>query len=119
MRVLLKRNWFSPRGKRYRKSVPASHPVEMPDELLDNLPSDAVVVEDDYEEPEPEKAPETLSEVAKLHGADPERASAEAAGKVIGDAEADRAETAAKFQAELAAEEEGEPKRGRGRPRKS
>ena len=123
MRVLLKRTWFSPRGRRFRKSIPVSHPVEVPDDLLDSLPSDAVVVEEDYVEPEPSKEPETLSEAAKRYGADPERASAEAAGEAIEDAEADRRKNAADFQAELAAEEGDKPKGGfkrvRGRPRKS
>ena len=130
MRVLLKRTWFSGlgRGRRFKKSVPASHPVEIPDELQEFLPPDAVVVDEGYQEPKPEKPAETLSEVAKAHGADPARAAAEAYGKVVeaadgnrGEADADKASKAAKFQADLAAEgkSNGGFKRVRGRQKKS
>ena len=118
MRVLLPRTFFTPLG-RFRKSVPSGHPVEVPDELRAILPTDAVVVEDDYKEPELEKSAETLSEAAKAYGADPARAAAESLEKVTKEADENRAEIAAKFKVELDAEKEGEPKRGRGRSRKS
>lgn len=115
MKVLLKRTWFTPRG-RFRRSVPANRPVEVPDELRKLLPSDAEIVGDDYKEPKPEKVAETLSEAAAQYGADPDRASAEAADAAAEKAEADQkemADLAKLLKAEAAAEEKDEPKRGR------
>ena len=65
MKVLLKRSCFVD-GQRYRQSIPGNYPVEMPDHLRDNLPSDAVVVGEDYKPPVVDtKEPETLSELGK------------------------------------------------------
>lgn len=65
MKVLLKRACFVD-GQRYRQSVPGNSPVEMPDHLREFLPSDAVVVGDDYKPPVIEtKEPETLAELGK------------------------------------------------------
>ncbi len=66
MKVLLKRTCFVD-GQRYRQSKPANRPVEMPDHLREFLPTDAVVVGEDYKTPmaEPVKEPETLAELGK------------------------------------------------------
>ena len=65
MKVLLKRSCFVD-GQRYRQSVPANSAVPMPDHLKGHLPSDAVVVDDDYKPPVVDaKEPETLSELGK------------------------------------------------------
>jgi len=46
MKVLLKRNWFSPNG-RIRRSVGKKDYRDIPDEYAPFLPSDAVIVEDE------------------------------------------------------------------------
>ena len=46
MKVLLKRLWFAPNSQRFKKSEPKDMPVEIPDELCDNLPRDAMIVPD-------------------------------------------------------------------------
>ncbi len=122
MRVILKRNWFAPGGRRFRKGISASTSVEIPDHLEKNLPSDAKVVDEDYVEPKAPREPDTLSEAAALYGADPDRAAGEAAEKVKDLAEQELSAQA--LQAELATEAaDDEPKvpgkRGPGRPRKT
>lgn len=63
MKVLLKHAFFGG-GQRFRRSVPASHPVVVPDYLRDQLPSSAVVVDDDYVPPEVKKPePMAMSEI--------------------------------------------------------
>jgi len=80
MKVLLKRNWFSPQHARFRAEK--GIPTEIPDRFKDVLPSDAVVVEEDYSPPTIIKGdiPETFSEAGKqeLFAADTSRAEARA-----------------------------------------
>ena len=121
MRVILKNNWFAPNAQRFKKSKPADHPVEIPDHLCKGLPESAVVVDDDYEPAPLPLAPETLSEAAAEQGLDLDRVSTELAAEKDKEAEdAAAAEKAAAFQAQLEAEQEDkQPKRGPGRPKKS
>lgn len=95
MQVILKRNWFSPRGRFRFKGKGTSQ--EVPDSLREYLPSDAVVVEKKTE-PKAEKVVDTFSEHNKLREMDIERA-------------AGHAEDTAREQAE-------ETKRRPGRPKK-
>ena len=120
MRVILKRNWYSPVG-RIKKGLGKRDPVEVPAELRPWLPRDAQVVDEDYVAPVEEKSgPTTLSEAAKMLGVAPELAAAEATaaieaqvdaerkqaqGEKVADAQSGRLSAAAKkFQAELEAE---------------
>ncbi len=120
MKVILKRGWFAPGGRRFRKGVVDHAWVEVPDHLREHLPSDAVVLPEDHVEPKAPREPDTLSEAAALYGADPDRAAGEAAEKVKEKAEQEL--SAQKLQAELDADDD-EPKvsgkRGPGRPRKT
>lgn len=43
MKVLLKRNWYAPDGRRYRRD-PNGGTTEIPDELKKQLPKDAEVL---------------------------------------------------------------------------
>ncbi len=67
MKVLLKRNWFNPKGYRMRV-VGKGTEFDMPDEWKDQLPSTAIIV--DEEAPViplvSSKEPETFSEMNKL-----------------------------------------------------
>ncbi len=120
MKVILKRGWFAPGGRRFRKGINVGGWVEVPDHLREHLPSDAVVLPEDHVEPKAPREPETLSEAAALFGADPDRISVEMAEEVK--EKADREESARKLQADLDADDD-EPKvsgkRGPGRPRKT
>ncbi len=121
MKVILKRNWFAPGGRRFRKGISSSTAVEIPDSFKECLPVDAKVVGEDYAEPQVAREPDTLSEAAALYGADPDRAAGEAAEKVKEMAEQELSAQA--LQAELDAEAADEPKvsgkRGPGRPPKT
>ncbi len=119
MKVILKRGWFAPGGRRFRKGISSSTAVEIPDEFRKLLPSDAKVVGEDYVEPQAPREPDTLSEAAALYGADPDRISVEMAEEVK--EKADREESARKLQADLADDDEPKVsgKRGPGRPRKT
>ncbi len=123
MKVILKRNFFAPGGERFRKGFNSIGGwVEIPDRLREHLPSDAMVLPEDYVKPKAAREPETLSEAAALFGADPDRISVEMAEEVKEKAEQE--ESARKLQAELDAEAaDDEPKvpgkRGPGRPRKT
>ena len=68
MKVLLKRNWFNPKGNRMRVTGKGTVFPDMPDEWRDKLPSTAVILDEDA----PviplvsSKEPETFSEMNKL-----------------------------------------------------
>lgn len=100
MKVLLKRMWFAPEGRRFRLSIPKDNPVEIPDHLRPYLPKDAVVVGDDHEPESEPVSPQTLSEGAAAFGADPDRAAAEALGKIEEEADAEKQRRAEKAEAE-------------------
>lgn len=106
-KVLLANHWFTRFGYLIRKSVTKrGPPVEVPDELIDELPSTAKVVDDDYVTPEPVRVPDTLSEHQKMLSAhDPARAAAESQGAAVAEADRTLAENRAKFQEDLTAEE--------------
>lgn len=76
MWVKLKRNWFTPKG-RFRAG---RYPVEVPDELRDILPPDALVVKT-KEVVEEEESHDTFSEHNKLYEQDATRAELEATEK--------------------------------------
>ncbi len=100
MRVLLKATWFAPTevkkldrirsisGKRYRKGE-----QEIPDELREFLPKDAIILGEETMVFDREASPDTFSEFNKmneLHALDLDRAAAEAEEKVRTEAEKDR-----------------------------
>ena len=131
MKVLLKRNWFTPLGRFKKSATKKGPPVEIPDSLRGRLPSDAVVVNDDGTliPPIEEDDTKTIAEAAEAEGMDVARVSAEAESKVYEDAGMPvRKSTvqqvqanAVAFQKELDAEnakQETPIKRGPGRPRK-
>ena len=108
MKVLLRRGYFSRLG-RFRKSIPKSAPVDVPDELRDELPSDAVIVDDTYVAPVVVvKEPETLSEAARMTGNALDRDASEELNRIqnkeLADPEAERQKRANEFEAALAAE---------------
>ena len=47
MKVLLRRNWFTPLGRFKKSATKKGPPVEIPDSLRGRLPSDAIIVNDD------------------------------------------------------------------------
>ncbi len=109
MKVLLKRVYHSRLG-RFGKGVPRTVPVEMPDELRDELPRDAEIVGKAYDPPgETAVELDTLAKAADHYGVDGmEKASSDELQKVQNDAveqaEQDRLARAKKFQEDLAAE---------------
>lgn len=107
MKVLLRRNFFSATHGRFRKGPSKKTPVEMPDELRDRLPSDAVIVgEEQVEEPEEApQEPQTFSEMTKRYAGDNPDPQAVAA--------APRNEKAEKLRKEIEREKKG-PGRGAG-----
>ena len=88
MKVLFKRTWLNPQDSRVRKGL-----QEVPDKWRDKLPSDAKIVDDNYEAPEPEAGPDTLREV------DAARAVTDAEGKIRDEANVLIAEKAATAKA--------------------
>lgn len=121
MLVVLKRAYHSRMGK-FVPGIPKGTPVEMPDELSGELPSDAKMWDDDKPVPvvvEPVE-PVTLAEAADHYGVDAmEKAASdqmvELQNKASDDAEAERNEKAAKFQADLEAENSGDLKKAKGK----
>ena len=102
-KVLLKRNWFAPGGQRFKESIPKNQPVDIPEALVEYLQPDAELVDDGYEVPVQVEEPMTLSEAARLTGANLEQINAEALDKLR----------------QVPSEPEPEkPKRGPGRPKK-
>ncbi len=83
VKVLLRRNWFAPGGRRYKESIPKNQPVDIPDDLVGYLPPDAKIVDDSYEVPVKVEEPMTLSEAARMNGADLERINAEALDEMM------------------------------------
>ena len=83
MKVLLKRNWFTPFG-RFKKSVTKKGPpVEIPDDLRGRLPSDAEIVDDAKPVYEAVAEPTmTMAEAAATEGMDVARMSVEAENKI-------------------------------------
>ncbi|KKK67432.1 hypothetical protein LCGC14_2954110, partial [marine sediment metagenome] len=73
MKVLLKRNWFTPLGRFKKSATKKGPPVEIPDSLRGRLPSDAVVVNDDGTliPPIEEDDTKTIAEAAEAEGMDP------------------------------------------------
>ena len=68
MKVLLKRNWFNPKGYRMRVTGKGTE-HEMPEEWRDQLPSTAVILSDEEAPVIPlisNKEPDTFSEMNKL-----------------------------------------------------
>ena len=121
MKVLLRRGYFSRLG-RFRKSIPKSAPVDIPYELRDELPSDAVIVDDTYVAPVVVvKEPETLSEAARMAGAALDRDASDERDRIqnkeLADPEAERQKRADEFEAALKAEKKkaDTPKSGKGR----
>ncbi len=113
MKVILKRTFFTPKGRFRASLTKKGPPVEIPDEYREILPSDAKIVDDDYIAPKIEEGPQTLSEAAKLAGLDMERAVAEDAARVLAEAKKNELDAKAKkFQDDLAAEKAvGKPKK--------
>ena len=100
MQVILKRTFFTPKGRFRASLTKKGPPVEIPDEYRDQLPSDAKIVGDDYVAPKVEEGPQTLSEAAKMAGLDVARVAAEQEAKII--AEADEAKAAQDAEKRLA-----------------
>ncbi|KKN58462.1 hypothetical protein LCGC14_0551940 [marine sediment metagenome] len=113
MKVILKRTFFTPKGRFRASLTKKGPPVEIPDEYREILPSDAKIVDDDYVAPKVEEGPQTLSEAARSAGLDVDRVSAEDAARVFAKAEENELEDKAKkFQDDLAAEKAaGKPKK--------
>ncbi len=67
MRVLLKRNWFNPKGNRMRVTGKSTE-FDVPDEWEKLLPSSAVILEEDAPVVPliSSKEPETFSEMTKM-----------------------------------------------------
>lgn len=118
VQVLLMNHWNAPSSRLFRKSLSKKGPpVDIPADLVydengkSQLPSSAIIVDDDYQTPAPVKSADTLSEHRKMLDAnDPARAAALAEGDVRAKAEADlaaqREENKRKFNVELAAEKQ-------------
>ena len=89
MKVLFKRNWLTPKGYRIRvRGKAETHDV--PEEWKDILPSTAKIVDDAFiiETENPEKVPETFSELGNYLAADHERQAVELTGKKQEEADA-------------------------------
>ena len=127
MKVLLKRNWFTPFGRFKKSATKKGPPVEIPDSLLKRLPSDAEIVDDEgVVVPKLVDEGMTMREAAEVEGMDVARVSAEAEAIVHENAgmpvrkniiEQVRANAVA-FQKELDVENAEPKKRGPGRPKK-
>ena len=115
MKVILKRTFFTPKGRFRASLTKKGPPVEIPDEYREILPSDAEIVDDDYVAPKVEEGPQTLSEAARAAGLDIDRVSAEDEARVFAEAEEnDLVTKAQKFQDDLAAEKTADkPKNSR------
>ena len=135
MKVLLKRNWFTPFGRFKKSATKKGPPVEIPDSLRGRLPSDAEVVDDESVVIADNGAKiVTLADAAEAEGMDVARVAAEAQAQVHEDAGMPMRKNiiqqvranAILFQKELDAENAkampataAEPvKRGPGRPKK-
>lgn len=138
MKVLLKRNWFTPFGRFKKSATKKGPPVEIPDSLRGRLPSDAEIVDDNVAIVGETLLRETvtLSEAAAAEGMDIVRLAADneqhvrdlADGIVRKNTVQQIQANAIEFQKELDAENarstnenevRAEPKkRGPGRPKK-
>jgi hypothetical protein len=89
MKVLFKRNWLTPNHTRIRVRGKAEI-YDVPEEWKDQLPSTAKIVDEAFiiETENPEKVPETLSELGNYLAADHERQAVELAGKKEEEADA-------------------------------
>ena len=120
VKVILLNGWNAP-DRFYRKSVSKKGPpVDIPHSVVydeegkSRLPSTAKIVSDEYVTPVVKPGVDTLSEYRKeLDANDPERAAMVAASEAVAEADAGRlasqVENKRKFDAELAAENEGMP----------
>ena len=137
MKVLLRRNWFTPFGRFKKSLTKKGPPVEIPNSLRNRLPSDAEIVDDDksvYETVAEHTV--TMAEAAEAEGMDMARLAAEneqqvrdlADGTVRKSTVEQIRTNAIEFQKELDAENARFPnenevqdkpvKRGPGRPKK-
>ena len=127
MKVLLKRNWFTPFGRFKESATKKGPPVEIPDSLRGRLPSDAEIVDDkDVVLADPVDEIVTLSEAAAAEGMDMVRLAADneqhvrdlADGTVRKNTVQQIQANAVAFQKELDTENSEPKKRGPGRPKK-
>ena len=116
MQVLLKRNWFTPIGRFKKSATKKGPPVEIPDSLRGRLPSDAVIVGEDYQDidtPASFDEPMTLADAAMSQGLDPDRANKEAEMKFESEPRKNTVDAVRKnaiaFQKELDAENAQKP----------